>query len=80
MPVYEYTALNIKGKTTSGIIDAESSLAARQKLRASKTFPVTIKEVSDTFASEKSKKSSLPIFSPVSGYLRLRSSQGNWPP
>ncbi|OIN95358.1 MAG: type II secretion system protein GspF [Deltaproteobacteria bacterium CG1_02_45_11] len=62
MPVYEYTALDIKGKTTAGIIDAESSLAARQKLRASKTFPVTIKEVSDTFASEKSKKSSLPFF------------------
>ncbi len=70
MPVYEYTALNIKGKTTSGIIDAESSLAARQKLRASKTFPVTIKEVSDTFASEKSKKSSLPIF-----FARIRPSE-----
>jgi len=44
MPVYEYTALNIKGKTTSGIIDAESSVAARQKLRITKIFPVTIKE------------------------------------
>ena len=48
MPVYEYKALDIKGKTTSGIIDAESSLIARQKLRASSTFPVSIKEVSDT--------------------------------
>lgn len=48
MPVYEYKALDVKGKTTSGIIDAESSLVARQKLRASKTFPVSIKEVSHT--------------------------------
>jgi general secretion pathway protein F len=48
MPVYEYTALDIKGKTISGIIDADSSRAARQKLRASKIFPVSIKEVHDT--------------------------------
>ncbi|QTA78573.1 General secretion pathway protein F [Desulfonema limicola] len=48
MPVYEYTALNIKGKTTSGIIDAESAVAARQKLRITKIFPVTIKETIET--------------------------------
>jgi general secretion pathway protein F len=45
MPVYEYTALDLKGKTVSGIIDAESSRTARQKLRATKIFPVAIKEV-----------------------------------
>lgn len=44
MPVYEYTALDIKGKTITGIIDAESRSAARQKLRSSKTFPTGIKE------------------------------------
>jgi len=44
MPVFEYTALNAKGKTTSGIIDAEGSVAARQKLRASGIFPISIKE------------------------------------
>jgi len=48
MPVYEYTALDIKGKTVSGIINAESSGAARQKLRVSRNFPVSIKEVRDT--------------------------------
>ena len=47
MPVYEYTALDVKGKTVSGIIDAESPRTARQKLRASKTFPVDIKEIHD---------------------------------
>jgi general secretion pathway protein F len=44
MPVYEYTALDAKGKTTSGIIDADGARAARQKLRASGIFPVAIKE------------------------------------
>ncbi len=44
MPVYEYTALNAKGKTISGIVDAESAPAARQKLRTSKIYPVDIKE------------------------------------
>jgi len=50
MPVYEYTALDIKGKTISGVIDADSSRTARQKLRTSKIFPVSIKEVHDTSA------------------------------
>ncbi len=44
MPVFEYTALDSKGKTTSGIIDAEGAQAARQKLRTSGIFPVSIKE------------------------------------
>ena len=44
MPVFEYTALDARGKTTSGIIDAEGALAARQKLRTSGIFPVSIKE------------------------------------
>lgn len=50
MPVYEYTALDIKGKTISGIIDADSSRTARQKLRTSKIFPVSINVVHDTTA------------------------------
>lgn len=44
MPVYEYTALDINGKTVTGIIDAESSPVARQKLRTSKIFPVSLNE------------------------------------
>ncbi len=54
MPVYEYTALNKKGKNVSGIIDAESSAAARQKLRASKIFPVSIKEAHKSPAKKES--------------------------
>jgi general secretion pathway protein F len=48
MPVYEYTALNARGKTVSGIIDAESAVAARQKLRGSRIFPVSIQETRRT--------------------------------
>jgi general secretion pathway protein F len=48
MPVYEYTALNTKGKTVSGIIDAESAQSARQKLRGAKIYPVSIKETHKT--------------------------------
>ena len=44
MPVFEYTALDAKGKTTSGIIDADGATAARQKLRATGIFPVSIRE------------------------------------
>jgi general secretion pathway protein F len=48
MPVYEYTALNQRGKNVSGIINADSPVAARQKLRSANSFPVAIKEIEDT--------------------------------
>lgn len=44
MPVYEYTALDAAGKSSSGIIDADSAVTARQKLRGSGVFPVEVKE------------------------------------
>lgn len=47
MPVFEYTALDQRGKNISGIIDADSVTAARQKLRGASKFPVKIKEASD---------------------------------
>jgi general secretion pathway protein F len=46
MPVYEYTALDQAGKNVNGIIDADSPVAARQKLRGSGVFPVNVKETS----------------------------------
>ncbi|OQY04925.1 MAG: type II secretion system protein GspF [Desulfobacteraceae bacterium 4572_123] len=48
MPVFEYTALNVKGKQISGILDSESAVTARQKLRSTRLFPVKITEVHDT--------------------------------
>jgi general secretion pathway protein F len=67
MPVYEYTALDIKGKTISGIIDADSSRTARQKLQASKTYPVSIEEVHDTAAIKAPK-----TFSALRPFTRVR--------
>ena len=52
MPVFEYTALDQRGKNVTGIIDADSSVAARQKLRASNKFPVDIKEALDIQAKK----------------------------
>jgi general secretion pathway protein F len=56
MPVFEYSALDLKGKTVSGIIDADSAFSARQKLRASKIFPVTVQEVRDTTSKSSSQQ------------------------
>jgi len=43
MPVYEYRALDKKGKNLKGIIDAESESQAKSKLRSSGKYPVSIK-------------------------------------
>ena len=43
MPVYEYAGLDSSGKPLKGILDAESTVATRQKLRASRVFPVEVK-------------------------------------
>jgi general secretion pathway protein F len=53
MPVYEYQALDAKGKTITGIIDADGGQAARQKIRAMGSFPVKVKEVTGGDSSSK---------------------------
>ena len=40
MPVYEYTALDKEGRQISGLIDAESPAAARQKIRGQDQYPI----------------------------------------
>jgi general secretion pathway protein F len=71
MPVFEYVALNGKGKNTSGIIDADSALAARQKIRSQGSFPITIREVQDV----KSKKTPAWEISLTRHLTRIRSSE-----
>ncbi|MBN2178106.1 MAG: type II secretion system inner membrane protein GspF [Deltaproteobacteria bacterium] len=44
MAVYEYSALNVKGKRLKGIIDADSIISARQKLRETNIFPTDLRE------------------------------------
>ncbi|MBF0099912.1 MAG: type II secretion system inner membrane protein GspF [Desulfobacterales bacterium] len=52
MPIFEYTALDVNGKQTSGIIDSDSPATARQKLRAAKSYPISIKEVQEEHAQK----------------------------
>ena len=42
MPVYNYTGINDKGKSTTGIVDAENERAARSKLRKMGVYPTKI--------------------------------------
>jgi general secretion pathway protein F len=44
VPVYEYRALNTSGRTVKGIVDADSSRAARLKLRRNGIFPTELHE------------------------------------
>ena len=48
MPVFEYSALDNKGKSVTGIIDADGTAAARQKLRSMGKYPTNIKEVKES--------------------------------
>ena len=66
MPVFEYTALDRAGKNVTGIIDADSTVTARQKLRASGKFPVQVKETTSKAKTETAASlSSLSIFNRV---------------
>ena len=47
MPLFEYTALNHKGKSVKGVVDAESESQVRSILRADNKYPVSIKEGAD---------------------------------
>lgn len=58
MPVFEYTALEKSGKSVKGIIDADSTIAARQRLRSTGKYPVEVRETvvkpkTDRFSSLK---------------------------
>ncbi|MHC1788752.1 type II secretion system F family protein [Solidesulfovibrio sp.] len=51
MPVYQYTAVDAKGRTRQGIITAESTQAARQLLRVRRLFVSTLAEAAGAGAS-----------------------------
>ncbi len=53
MAVFEYHALNQSGRKQTGIIDADSVLAARSKLRQQHVFPVSIHEIATESVSVK---------------------------
>ncbi len=45
MPAYRFEALDAAGKTTSGLIDADTSRAARSQLRAQSLVPLAVTQV-----------------------------------
>jgi len=45
MPAYKFEALDATGKTTSGLLDAENSRAARSQLRAQALVPLAVSQV-----------------------------------
>jgi len=63
MAVYEYKALNKKGKTVTGVIDADSSLEARAKLREAEVFPTDLYET--TSAPEKKSSANIVLFARI---------------
>lgn len=71
MPVYDYSALDAKGKTVTGIIDADGAVAARQKIRASGHYPVKLKEVKDGATERRERRA----FSLSQYFTRIRPSE-----
>jgi general secretion pathway protein F len=65
MPVYEYKALTVKGKTKSGIIDASSKKEAKEKIKAQKLYPVDVEISSSKSIEKKGFGFSLQLFSPI---------------
>ena len=47
MAVFEYVAVNSSGKKIKGVIDADSSKGARQKLKTKGLFPTSMRESGD---------------------------------
>jgi general secretion pathway protein F len=45
MPVFEYKALNLEGRSVRGVLDADSAKAVREKLRSQDVFVTEIDEV-----------------------------------
>lgn len=65
MPVFEYKAYNTSGKPVSGLIDAESSSAARQKLRKAGVFTTALKEEEKVKETRKGLRAPITVFKTV---------------
>ncbi|MEK6776542.1 MAG: type II secretion system inner membrane protein GspF [bacterium] len=64
MPVYEYKALDRKGKAITGIVDADSSQEARGKLREQEVYITELSESSSVHVKDRS--SSITLFTRIS--------------
>ena len=61
MAVYEYKALNSKGKEVGGTIEAESRLSAGQVLKRMDLYPFTITETTEETIEGKRRDISLSL-------------------
>jgi len=59
MPIYEYKALTVAGKTVKGVLDADSQRAVRERLKAKKIFVTDVDELDQEKISGK-KGASMP--------------------
>lgn len=73
MAVFEYRALNSRGKAVSGIIDAESTSAAKLKLRQQQIFPISLKKIESQPGAGQIKTAS--FFSGFSFFSKVSSSE-----
>lgn len=62
MAVYEYKALNNRGKDVSGIIEADSRISAAQALKRMDLYPLTINETTEKTIDQKRRDISFTTF------------------
>lgn len=65
MPVYEYQALDRAGKKIKGILDADNSAQARNRLRSQGSYPVSIRESGPGSIASKNLRSWSDLFTRV---------------
>lgn len=53
MPVFEYVAIDARGKNVRGVLDADNGRVARQRLRAQGLFATEVHEAQDKTAADK---------------------------
>mgnify|MGYP000910299753 CR=1 FL=1 len=63
MPVYEYAAVDARGRAKQGIVSAESPQVARQTLRARRLFVTSLAETATGAAAKgRGEPSTMPFF------------------
>jgi len=71
MAVYEYVALDQRGKRTRGIVDADSRQSARHRLREMGLHPTGVKETDETAAADRSVSLHMKLRRPISAEVCL---------
>ena len=70
MAVFEYRALNARGKKLSGIVDADSQWRAQSKLRDQQLYPVSLTQIRSS-ADERGRTSRVGLTA-ISAFFKIR--------